>query len=593
MKASALSALPAFLLLTSFAVPLGAQPAADAPAAPAAPVPAAPVVDAPAPSAEQAKMLEQQVHEWLLKMTAGVIPVPDRLVQFTPNGGGYDIAVPLGTIVEVEPKDAALTGRAHQLDATRWAIDSEQFPPSLKVTTQQRFANAVDTDAPPAIPPNRNFNPAGTHLETVTYELKFGQQTASGVFDPTYATPTSAQSSIASIDLVQVGGPAATISHVGPTVSASSITPSGNGRADMLLDTSMQTYETKTQFTGDGPSVTLTMDRVHVVTALTGYAPDRLAPLIGAMASAAKLAQATPASLPPALPPAPPAPGPKPNAPKPGAAPKPGTPKPGAGKPGAGKPNAGKPGAPKSGARIPGPDTASDPAADARMRAVLRAILVAANGVLTGGKLDETADGVKFDFSGHVGTINHLGVNFAGDAPQDALTASMGLTVDGLAIPELPPALAVFVPSHVTMHPTVSNVSVGALTRLGMDATDPDGRDPPEADYAALFRNGGINFGFDTLGLDIGDTKFSGTGTFNLAGPQTVTGQAEIIAHGLDALITQAQSNPMLAQGVPVLIFLKGIAKTNADQSVWQVSLANGRALVNGVDLMAMAGAMK
>ena len=49
----------------------------------------------------------------------------------------------------------------------------------------------------------------------------------------------------------------------------------------------------------------------------------------------------------------------------------------------------------------------------------------------------------------------------------------------------------------------------------------------------------------------------------------------------------------MLAQGIPVIIFLKGIAHTTGDHAVWQISVANQKLLVNGVDLSAMAGALK
>jgi hypothetical protein len=108
-----------------------------------------------------------------------------------------------------------------------------------------------------------------------------------------------------------------------------------------------------------------------------------------------------------------------------------------------------------------------------------------------------------------------------------------------------------------------------------------------------LFSHGGINVGFDSLGLDIAGTQFAGNGKFNMTGPQTVTGQAEITANGLDALITKAQADPMLAQGVPVIIFLKGIAHTTGEKAVWQITAANNKVLVNGVDLSAMMGAMK
>ena len=232
-------------------------------------------------------------------------------------------------------------------------------------------------------------------------------------------------------------------------------------------------------------------------------------------------------------------------------------------------------------------------------KAQLRRMLVAANNLLTGGRVDESAEGVKFDFGGHGGSIGKIDVLISGDAPQDLMTASMAMTLDGLTVDELPPPLAAYVPTHILIHPSVSNISVKDLTKLGMDATAPTpatssvpGVKPapvPQPDVMALFQHGGINIGLDDFALDLAGTQFTGTGKFNMTGPQSVTGQAELKARGLETLIDKAQNDPMLAQGVPVLIFLKGIAKTSADQAVWQISVANTKVLVNGVDLSKMA----
>jgi hypothetical protein len=166
--------------------------------------------------------------------------------------------------------------------------------------------------------------------------------------------------------------------------------------------------------------------------------------------------------------------------------------------------------------------------------------------------------------------------------------------MDGLTIPELPPALSAYIPTHFAIRPTVSNISVADLTKIGLDSTGPGAGAPPSpAALQALFSHGGINVGFDSLGLDVAGTKFAGAGKFTVTGPQTVTGQAEVTAHGLDTLITKAQADPMLAKGVPMIIFLKGIAHTTGDEAVWQISVAAKKVLVNGVDLSAMAGAMK
>jgi hypothetical protein len=237
--------------------------------------------------------------------------------------------------------------------------------------------------------------------------------------------------------------------------------------------------------------------------------------------------------------------------------------------------------------------TEAGPKQDEAAKADLRKLIVAANSLLTGAHIDETLDGVKVDFGTHSGSIDKFEFALGGDAPQDMLSATMNFVMDGLTIPELAPAFAAYLPTHIAVRPVISNVSVADLTKIGMDSTEPGASAPSPAAFQTLFSHGGINIGFDSLGLDIAGTKFAGTGKFTMAGPQTVTGEAEVTAHGLDAFITKAQADPMLAKGVPMIIFLKGIAHTAADEAVWQISVANKKVLVNGVDLSAMAGAMK
>jgi hypothetical protein len=241
------------------------------------------------------------------------------------------------------------------------------------------------------------------------------------------------------------------------------------------------------------------------------------------------------------------------------------------------------------------PDTSDSDSFLPAQKVAVRQMLETARGLLTGAKMDETVEGLKFNYGGAGGSLQKLGLAFSGDAPSDMLSADMTLTMDGLALNFLPPDFAGFLPTHIAIHPTVSNISVAALTKMGLDATapTPPGQDNvPPPDVTSLFANGGINAGFDQLALEIEGTQIHGDGKFNVTGPQTVKGQAQFTARGLDALITKLQANPMLSQGVPVVIFLRGIAKTTGDQAVWQVTVDNAKVLVNGLDISAMAGAM-
>ena len=390
------------------------------------------------------------------------------------------------------------------------------------------------TEMVPDAPDTKNPGPDGRHPEPVTIHAVLGEQDVHGVFDPTFSTPTTSGGTIASMDLTKTGGIGPSTSHFGRFTSQSSTQPIDPAHINMLSDMGIENYSTKADMP-DGSAFSLNAARVHLMGAISGLAHDQMLPLLHTAIELGQIAKAA-------------SPGDNPGGPTP------------------------------------------------EQKAALRKLLEASHGLLTGAKLDESMEGVKFDYSGTGGSISKIALTFGGDAPQDVLSADMGLTLDGLALDFLPPNLTGFVPTHVSIHPTVSNINVAALTKMGMDATTPtpagQSDDVPPPDLQTLFANGGINVGFDQLAMEIVGTRIDGEGKFNVTGPQSVTGQAQFTAHGLDALITKLQADPMLAQGVPVVIFLKGIAHTTADQSVWQVTVANAKVLVNGLDMSAMAGMM-
>ncbi|MEJ1976309.1 MAG: hypothetical protein WDN49_09600 [Acetobacteraceae bacterium] len=501
-----LTLLPAVALLAAVGRPALAQDATPA-----------------APSPEQAHVLEQQVRSWLMEVMNQKVMLSQRPVQFTPQGDHYLVSVPFGFISQIKPADAALTVQAKMLDATRWQLDNQTFPSPLTITYQQQVKDAPD---------EKNPSKTGMHAETVTTILKLGDQTNTATFDPTFATATTGQSSVASIDVTQTGGNTPMTTHFGRITGQTSTRPVDPAHVDILVDGAGEGYLVTGQG-ANGNAYSFAADRVHVVSAVSGFTHDSFIPVIRALSAFGIASEAAKKK----------------------------------------------------------PD---DKIADAANQAAGHTLLTAAKGLLTGMRVDESLEGVKFNVAGHSGTLSKVEFAAGGDAPQDMLSANLSFTLDGLALPELPPQLADYVPTHIAIRPTLSNVSVADLTKMGMDATAPGGSGKPSpADEAALFQHGGINFGFDTLELDVAGTKFAGTGKFVLTGPQVVSGQAEISATGLDALITKAQADPMLAQGVPVVIFLKGIAHTTGDQAVWQISVADKKVLVNGVDLSAIAGGMK
>jgi hypothetical protein len=475
------------------------------------------------PTPQEAKTLETQIGAWLKTATAGTITFPARPVELTAEGDHYLVRVPLAPLGKVDPADAAFTAKAHQLDGTRWAVDDEQFPTTLTLSTTEMVANPPD---------DQNPTVHGTHVQPVTYRIKLGQQDAHGILDTKFASATTSGGTVASIDIEKEGGTAASLTHIDRATSQTTTQPVDPAHADLLTDATATGYSTKSALP-DGSAFALQAERLHIVSGLTGLAHDKLIPLVQLAADLGRMAK-------------------------------------------------------------PGSNDQDGPTPE--QKAKLRAMLEQAHAILNGGKLDETMEGAKFDFGGNTGAVAKAEVSVSGDAPADMLTAMFGFTLDGLVVDALPPALAVYVPTHFTIHPTLSNVSIGALTKMGLDATAPsppgEKTKVPDADFAAMYSKGGIDFGFDSLALDVAGMQIAGSGKFVSTGPKSVTGQAELSARGLDALIAKAQSDPMLQRAVPVVIFLKGIAHMSGDQAVWQITVNNAKVLVNGVDLSALTGGM-
>ncbi len=375
----------------------------------------------------------------------------------------------------------------------------------------------------------KNPSPDGTHKEDVKYRIKLGDQAVHSVFDTDLATPTTSNGTIASLDIEKEGGSGASLTHVGQFITEMSTSPVDAQHVDILSDAAGADYSTRTELP-DGTQFTLQANRLHVVSTASSLAHGQLVPLFHLVSQLASMIKA------------------------------------------------------------PGGDNPDGPTPE--QKAKLHDMLQQAHDILTGVKLDETIEGAKFEIAGNSGALGKGEISLGGDAPADKLSASMGMTLDGLVLDDLPPALVSYVPSHFTIHPTLSNVSVSALTSMGLAATAPvpDGQTPPAPDIAALFANGGIKFGFDSLALDMAGAHLAGTGEFTAANPAAITGQANLTVRGLDALIAKGQSDPMMQQAVPVMIFLKGIARTTGDQSIWQITVNNTNILVNGVDLSAMMG---
>ena len=180
-----------------------------------------------------------------------------------------------------------------------------------------------------------------------------------------------------------------------------------------------------------------------------------------------------------------------------------------------------------------------------------------------------------------------------GASPDGKLTLGMELETDGLTLPPLAGnPFAAFIPAKVEIHPVVSGINTHELLGALDAATDPsrpdDAGPPPE--FMALFASPDLTAEITSMEVDIGSSVITGTGKVNQPQPGQVVGAGRLTATQFDALTDRVKAVPEAAQALPVLLFAKGIARTEGDHLVWDISYDGEKALVNGVDVLALAG---
>lgn len=222
--------------------------------------------------------------------------------------------------------------------------------------------------------------------------------------------------------------------------------------------------------------------------------------------------------------------------------------------------------------------------------AALAAAVDAAGSLLRGFDERATLQNVRVQGHGVDATMRRLQLGTSAAAPDGRLRLRLHLAMDGFdssALPDGP--LRRYLPRHIALTPRLSGLRTDRVLALLHQAVANNGDDPElAAEAGALVREGPLAVGLDELAADFGPATLAGSGELRVAGPEQVSGTARIRMTGLDALIHDAQTVPMLRQALPMLIFLKGIGEADGTAMVWNVVYADGRVTVNGTDLSQM-----
>ncbi len=209
-------------------------------------------------------------------------------------------------------------------------------------------------------------------------------------------------------------------------------------------------------------------------------------------------------------------------------------------------------------------------------------------------KLTTTAEKIAFMSHGRGGTLDRAMISEAVKAPDGKLDVRLRLELAGLTVPFLPPgAMQDLLPKHLVFAPFITGTpvdDVAALANQAIDGKPPTGAPSIADDIEARLAKAPVTVGIDELALDLGPASLSAKGKAVVGGRADVDASAVIEATGLDALIKVVGADPMLKQGVPVLILLKGIGDEQGDKTVWKIAYAGGKVTVNGTDMSALMG---
>ena len=237
---------------------------------------------------------------------------------------------------------------------------------------------------------------------------------------------------------------------------------------------------------------------------------------------------------------------------------------------------------------------ATSPSAKAKTPVSAEAVaplIAALQDLASGMTLTETASDFSVQAGAFGGTASQIKFDMDSKTDGGFLAASMGILVEGLALPNMGlEQFADLLPRRIAMRPVVSHVPTKELLQLLRAAIqNPDGG-PPPAEVAAVFGKGGLKAGLESFALDMGGANFTGMASIDIPTPNQASGTAQITATGFDALMTKIQGNPALAQAVPVLVLAKGFGRNVENRLVWDITYRDNKLLVNGVDLSKMGG---
>ena len=479
----------------------------------------------------QAEALEGQLRAYFSTLAGPDVPVKRSPIRVIPEGDHFSLSLPLEGGTSSGPTAPAVLGEARPIDGGRWALDHLHITSPATFTTNTRVPATEGQKAPgataqPSRPGTPAAKPAATTTIPVTYTLTYAEQDGTGTWDPAYATPSVLNSSSRGFRLEASGPGIQQTTTLDRSAGTITLRPAGGDRVDFVMDATGDGYAL-TSRSPAAPGIDAKAGKVRVTGEMTGVSRDRASVFIPALIRVGNARKA------------------------------------------------GQPAATKTGAD----------------KAAIEALIQAMQGLASAMTLTETIDALQVHAGGFDGTFAQVRVGVDGSADAGFLTGRMDLALDGLALAGMPLGpVQDLLPQRIALRPVVSHVATKEfLQLLRAQMEDPSGG-PGQPDMATLFSQGGVKAGLESFSFDVGGATFAGTASADILGAGQASGAGQVTAAGWDVLFTRIQNTPELAQGIPAMVFAKGIAKTVGDRLVWDITFRDNKLLVNGTDLSQMAG---
>ena len=236
---------------------------------------------------------------------------------------------------------------------------------------------------------------------------------------------------------------------------------------------------------------------------------------------------------------------------------------------------------------VPTGETRKSPKPDEK--AIARELLGQVFGLLDAVAAEYTYDGVKIEGGSPLsGSLRHASLGFALAAPGGRSEVKLRLALEGLDSPMIPDGVwRDYLPQRVALSPRVAGIPKEALMGFLRRAIDTDG-DSFGSEAVQLLAAGPLVLAIDDLLIDLGPLRLKGEGTMKVASLDDATGEAELRATGIDAMIRRANTTRELKMAAPALIFLKGIGRQDGTETVWKITYIDRKVMVNDTDLSDM-----